>query len=70
MRLPNTARIFRALKLIDLTNDDVFVDMGSGMGRTTFAASFIGAKRAIGVEIVEDLQFSRCEFQAKSAKTA
>ena len=49
------SEIFRLLKLIDLRDDDVFVDLGSGMGRTTFAASWLGAKRAVGVEIVQDL---------------
>ena len=31
------SEIFRLLNLVDLSNEDVFVDLGSGMGRTTFA---------------------------------
>jgi hypothetical protein len=43
--------IFRVLKAAGLTNKDVFVDLGSGLGRAVFAASWIGAHQAIGVEI-------------------
>ena len=49
------ADIFRLLRMVKLGPDDVFVDLGSGLGRAVFAASWLGAKRAIGVEIVEDL---------------
>jgi predicted RNA methylase len=31
------------------------VDLGSGLGRAVFAASWLGAKRAVGVEIIEEL---------------
>jgi 16S rRNA G966 N2-methylase RsmD len=47
--------IFRLLKCAALNNNDVFLDLGSGMGRATFAASWLGAKRAIGVDIVPEL---------------
>jgi hypothetical protein len=47
--------IFRLLRMINLCSDDVFVDFGSGMGRTVFAASWLGAARAIGIEVVENL---------------
>ena len=47
--------IFRVLKRVDLNKDDVFTDLGSGMGRAVFCASWMGAQRAIGVEIVPDL---------------
>lgn len=47
--------IFRLLRMVDLHDNDVFVDLGSGLGRAVFAASWMGAKRAIGIEIVEDL---------------
>lgn len=47
--------IFRILRMIDLRRDDVFVDLGAGLGRSVFAASYLGAKRAIGVEVVPDL---------------
>lgn len=47
--------IFRMLKAVDLNDSDTFVDFGAGMGRAVFAASWMGASRAIGVEIVPDL---------------
>jgi SAM-dependent methyltransferase len=47
--------IFRLLRLVRLSGDDVFVDFGCGMGRTVFAASWLGAARAIGVELVQPL---------------
>ena len=49
------SEIFRLLRMVELGDDDVFLDLGSGMGRTTFAASWMGAKRAIGVDIVPEL---------------
>jgi len=47
--------IFRLLKMVELGADDVFVDLGSGMGRAVFCASWMGAKRAVGIEVVPDL---------------
>jgi hypothetical protein len=47
--------IFRLLRMVDLRSDDVFVDLGAGMGRTVFAASWLGAARAIGIEVVQSL---------------
>src|SRR5262249_23036375 len=47
--------MFRFLRIIELSSDDVFTDLGSGLGRAVFAASWTGARRAIGVEIVEHL---------------
>jgi 16S rRNA G966 N2-methylase RsmD len=47
--------IFRLLKNVDLDRDDVFTDLGAGMGRAVFTASRMGARRAVGVEIVESL---------------
>ena len=47
--------IFRLLRIVDLAKDDVFVDLGSGLGRAVFAASRLGAGRSIGIEIVPDL---------------
>jgi hypothetical protein len=47
--------IFRLLEMVGLREDDVFVDLGSGLGRAVFAASWMGARRSIGVEIVEQL---------------
>lgn len=47
--------IFQYLRAANIGPDDVFVDLGSGLGRTVFAASWAGAKRAVGVELVQDL---------------
>lgn len=41
----------RVLRRVNLGPDDVFVDLGAGMGRSVFAASWMGARRAVGVEI-------------------
>lgn len=43
--------LFRILSHIGLAANDVFVDLGCGLGRTVFSAAWLGAKRAIGVEI-------------------
>lgn len=47
--------IFRLLSMVNLDSRDVFVDLGSGLGRTVFAASWLGARKAIGVEIAPEL---------------
>lgn len=44
--------IFDVLKTAKLTSDDVFTDLGCGLGRVVFAASWAGARRAAGVELV------------------
>jgi predicted RNA methylase len=49
------ADIFRLLRTVRLNSNDVFVDFGSGMGRSVFAASWLGVARAIGVEVVQNL---------------
>lgn len=41
----------RVLRRADLGPDDVFIDLGSGLGRAVFVASWLGAGRAVGVEI-------------------
>ena len=46
---------FQYLRAANIGPDDVFVDLGSGLGRTVFAASWMGAKRAVGVELVPAL---------------
>ena len=43
------------LRMVNLTEDDVFVDLGGGLGRAVFAASWMGARRAVGIEVVPDL---------------
>ena len=47
------ADAFDYLKAVKAGPDDVFVDLGAGYGRTVFAASHIGVRRAIGVDLVE-----------------
>jgi hypothetical protein len=47
--------IFSFLRLVNLSDTDVFADFGGGLGRAVFAASWLGAKRCIGVEIVPAL---------------
>lgn len=44
-------RIIAALRHVNIGPDDVVVDLGCGLGRAVFAASWLGAKRAVGVEI-------------------
>ena len=44
--------IFDVLKTANLSKDDVFTDLGCGLGRVVFAASWAGARRATGVELV------------------
>lgn len=54
--VPSTyADIFQYLNSVNIGPDDVFVDLGSGLGRTVFAASWLGAKRAVGVELIQSL---------------
>jgi hypothetical protein len=47
--------IFRLLRRVRLSKEDVFTDIGSGMGRAVFAASWMGARRSVGIEIVSNL---------------
>lgn len=47
--------IFDVLAMARLHDDDVFTDLGCGLGRVVFAASFSGARRAEGVELVREL---------------
>ncbi len=47
--------IFSFLRAVDVGTDDVFVDLGAGYGRTVFVASWLGAARAIGVDLVQTL---------------
>jgi SAM-dependent methyltransferase len=49
------ADAFRYLKAADIGPDDVFVDLGAGYGRTAFVASWLGARRAVGVDLVQTL---------------
>ena len=49
------ADIFQYLRAVSLNAEDVFVDLGCGYGRTVFAASWLGARKAIGVDLVRPL---------------
>lgn len=49
------ADIFRAFRAVKLGPEDVFTDVGSGLGRVVFAAAHAGAEEAIGVEYVAAL---------------
>ena len=44
-------KLIASLRHVAIGSEDVFVDLGSGLGRTVFAASWLGARRAVGVEI-------------------
>jgi predicted RNA methylase len=44
------ADIFAGLRAAGAGEDDIFADLGSGLGRAVFAASHLGVKQAIGVE--------------------
>ena len=43
--------LFLMLRRVGIGPDDVYVDLGCGMGRTVFAAEWLGARRAVGVEV-------------------
>src|SRR5262245_52502887 len=61
--------IFNLLRVVKLNEDDIFVDLGSGLGRAVFAASRMGAARSIGIEIVQDL-FERAEENQRRSRLA
>lgn len=48
-------RIIAGLRHVGIGPDDVVVDLGCGLGRAVFAGSWLGAKRAVGVEIDAEL---------------
>lgn len=47
--------LFRVMRAASLGANDIFTDLGAGMGRAVFAASWLGARRAIGIELLPDL---------------
>ena len=47
--------LLRVFRRAGLSTKDVFVDLGSGMGRAVFLASYLGANRSIGLELVPSL---------------
>ncbi len=58
--------LFRLFCLFDLGPGDVFTDLGSGMGRAVFAASWMGAGRSVGIELVEHLSAKADENLART----
>lgn len=48
-------RVLRTLRHVNVGPDDVFVDLGCGLGRTVFTASWLGVRKAVGVEIDPEL---------------
>jgi Histone methylation protein DOT1 len=59
-------KVIRTLRHVKLGHDDVFVDLGSGLGRTVFTASWLGAQRSVGVEINAALTASAQENYQRS----
>lgn len=49
------ADLLKYFKHVGLNDNEVFVDLGSGMGRAVFLASFLGVRRSIGLELVPSL---------------
>ncbi len=47
--------LFHFMRAAKLGPHDVFTDLGAGMGRAVFAASWLGASRAIGIELLPEL---------------
>lgn len=66
--------LFRILRHVELGPDDVFADLGCGLGRTVFGASWLGARRAVGVEIERRLvdlasrNLSQNRFRARAVE--
>lgn len=68
------ADAFDYLGAVNAGPDDVFVDLGAGYGRTVFAASQLGVRRAVGVDLVPLLvdgaeeNRKRCKLQGRDIK--
>jgi precorrin-6B methylase 2 len=62
--------LYRILRRVGVGPNDVFVDLGAGMGRAVFVASAMGARQAIGVEIDEELVASAKANLARSRLAA
>jgi SAM-dependent methyltransferase len=59
--------LFKMLQFVTANPGDVFLDLGCGLGRAVFAATHLGVKQAIGVEINRGL-FDRCQENLKRLK--
>ena len=49
------ADLLKVFRRAHLGSNDVFVDLGSGMGRAVFLASYLGVRKSIGLELVASL---------------
>lgn len=49
------ADLLKLFSRAGLSSNDVFVDLGSGMGRAVFLASHLGVRKSIGLELVPSL---------------
>ena len=58
--------LFRVFDRVGLGPEDVFVDLGSGLGRAVFAALHRGARRSVGVELDETLHLRALANRARS----
>ena len=62
---PAPARVVLALlEQAHVTNDDVFVDIGSGLGQVTMLANLVAGATAVGIEI----ESAYCEHARKRAR--
>lgn len=65
-------KLFKIFRRLEIGPEDSFLDIGCGMGRPVFAASWAGAKRAVGIEIDEELvaaarrNLERCRLKKHS----
>jgi Histone methylation protein DOT1 len=60
------ADIFRGFEAVNLGAEDIFTDVGSGLGRVVFAAAHSGVREATGVEYVEALHVEAERNRLKS----
>jgi len=47
--------LFKILRRVKIDSQDTFLDLGCGLGRAVFAASWSGAQKSVGVEIDAEL---------------
>ena len=62
-------RVFATLRHVGVGADDVVVDLGCGLGRAVFAAAWMDAQRAVGVDIDGDL-VAQAERNRKASRLA
>lgn len=66
--VPTPARvILEAVDRLELKRDDVFYDLGSGLGRVVMLANLISGVQAKGIEISTVLHQHACQFAEKMA---